>query len=66
MDKNRVRHPCHGVLLGKKTGRELLVHATTWTNELKILMQSKKGQTKSVLTVRFHSYKILENGATLQ
>lgn len=66
MDKNRAIHPCHGVLLGKKNARELLVHATTWMNDLKILMQSKKGQTKSVLTVRFHLYKVLEDGATLQ
>ena len=34
MDKKRAIHPCHGILLGKKKGRELLVHATTWMNDL--------------------------------
>ena len=39
---------------------KLLIHATTWMS-LEVIILSERSQTRRVLTVAFHLYKILEN-----
>ena len=45
MDKQNVLGPCNGILFTHKKGEEVLIHATTWTNHV-IIMLSERSQTQ--------------------
>lgn len=48
----------NGTVLNNK--KKLIIHTTTWIN-LKIIMLSKRSQTKKIRTVCFYLYNVLEN-----